>query len=182
MTSYERQPLELRRFSDAMREFRRPTLCVIDENGVEVDNTTDFESRTGNDVNEETGSGCKTLINGEISVCDHNANVTKVENGNFLTPHVEKDLDLCELKATTARLNLKTRRKSTIAWQQEHLDSSRHPVIPKFDPAKLRHKADDDTFTEERKNRINEALAWLRSELVSYIHCACSSIILTKNV
>lgn len=165
MTSYERPTFESRRFSDTMREFRRPTLCVIDENGIEINHTTEFDSLPRSDVIGENNNGCKVTVNGDVSVCDHNANLTKVENGNFLSPHVEKDLDLCELKATTARLKLSTRRKSTVAWQQEHLDASRHPVIPKFDPATLQHKA-DDAFTEERKCRINEALAWLRSELV----------------
>lgn len=165
MTSYKRTSGDKRfSFSDTMREFRRPTLCVIDENGVEITQTTDFESLTGSDITD-SGSGCKISVN-DFSVCDHNANVTKVENGHFLSPNVEKDLDLCELKAMTARLKLTTRRQSTIAWQQEHLDDTRAPVIPKFDPSKLQHKV-DDAFTEERKHRINEALAWLRSELVS---------------
>lgn len=149
---------------DKMREFRRPTLCVIDENGLEITQNEDIKKISGSDV-DIPGNDVK-LLTGYTSR-DCNANVTTLETSNLLSPNtcLEKDLDLIELKATTARLKLSTRRQSTVAWQQEYMNASCDPVKPKFDVDKLNQNT-DDTLTEERKSRINEALAWLRSELV----------------
>lgn len=148
---------------EKMREYRRPTLCVIDENGFEVAKDSEITGLSGSDVDNNGSEIIASLDN--FSSHDCNANVTKVESTNLLYPHKDKDLDLSELKATAARLKLTTRRQSTVAWQQKHLNASRDPVIPKFDVDTLNDNK-DDTFTDERKQRINEALAWLRTELV----------------
>lgn len=147
---------------EKMREYRRPTLCVIDENGFEVAKDDGITCLNGRDI-DKGGNEIKAPLNNFASR-DCNANVTKVENASFLCPTNEKDLDLSELKATAARLKLTTRRQSTVAWQQKHLNASHDPVIPNFDVDSL-HESKDDTFTDERKKRINEALAWLRNEL-----------------
>ncbi|XP_053401724.1 protein FAM167A-like [Mercenaria mercenaria] len=146
---------------EKMREYRRPTLCVIDENGFEIAKDDEIKGLSGSDVDNH-GNEIKVSLNDYSRDC--NGNVTNVENNRLLCPNIEKDLDLSELKATAARLKLSTRRQSTVAWQQRHLNATRDPVIPKFDLDTLNeHK--DDSFTEERKKRINEALAWLRTEL-----------------
>jgi len=174
MTSLERLKAEGRLERDAMREFRRPTLCVINENGNDV--TKDGELRPNGSVTS-LSSETELLTESDCGVSitvtpDVNANFTKphqsslyFSKSSYLTPSSGKEYDLCELKATANRLKLSTRRPSTVAWQQAHLDSSRDPVLSTFDPSKLQNSADDG-FTEERKNRINEALAWLKSELV----------------
>ncbi|XP_052232027.1 protein FAM167A-like isoform X2 [Dreissena polymorpha] len=178
MTSYERNSDDVR-YSEKMREFHRPTLCVIDENGIDVTKSVCEISEPGS-LDGFTGGD-----NGIPATCDHNANWTKSDEhdlnresgNNLLIPKCDDDFDLCELKATTARLKLSTRRQSTVAWQQAHLGSTRVPVVlPKFDSSKLiksykdtdtdNNNQDDDSFTEERKNRIDDALAWLRSELM----------------
>ncbi|XP_052818554.1 protein FAM167A-like isoform X2 [Mya arenaria] len=177
MTSHEWTGSE-HRFStperDRMREYRRPTLCVIDENGYDVTKTLHNDS-SGGSLSNLSDSNCGILAGSDCGVSitespDHNANFTKPEtksclwNNTCVKTSNDKDLDLSELKATTTRLKLTTRRPSTVAWKQEHFNSSCDPVLPKFDPSTLQ-TAVDDTFTEERKNRINEALAWLRNEL-----------------
>lgn len=151
---------------EKMREYRRPTLCVIDENGLEIgkdDEITDLTG-TGSDVDNRENR-IKLPLN-DLSSRDCNANLTTYDSNGFLYPNVERDLDLNELKATTARLKLSTRRQSTVAWQQKHLNASHDPVKPKFDIDTLNGNK-DDSFTDERKKRINEALAWIRTELVS---------------
>jgi hypothetical protein len=149
---------------EKMREYRRPTLCVIDENGLEIGKDDAITELSGSDVDNH-GNRIKLSLN-EISSRDCNANLTTVESNGFLYPSVEKDLDLNELKATTARLKLSTRRQSTVAWQQKHFNESNDPVKPNFDIDTLNGNK-DDSFTDERKKRINEALAWIRNELVS---------------
>lgn len=146
----------------AMRDFRRPTLCVIDENGCEISQADDLKCWNGEE-SDLHGREISCSLNGYYSR-DFNDNVTSADSSRFLSSSAEKNFDLNELKATTARLKLSTRRQSTVAWQQEHLHSTNNRVLPKFDVSKLcDHK--DDIFTEERKNRINEALAWLKTEL-----------------
>ena len=175
-----------------MKELRRPTLCVIDENGLEV---TEPEIEKFDDgirrisLSESTSPDTAdrlsfvqnflppvksntTIINSvengslnsctKFSVKDHNANVTSCE-----------DNDLSELKATTARLKLSTRRQSYVTWKDQYLDTKKS-VIPIIEDNHVNktlidNKVDvhDDGFTEDRKNRINESLEWLRNELVS---------------
>ena len=147
-------------YKEKMRDFRRPTLCVIDENSCEI--PIDFTSDVPRTLHY-TESEKDSLEN--LALRDHNDNVTDKSN-ELLVP----DRDLIELKAATARLNLSTRRKSTVAWQQEHLSSVKTIQKPDLSNRTLDSVSDkDDGFTEERKNRINEALAWLRSELVSVL-------------
>ncbi|KAL4234062.1 hypothetical protein ACF0H5_005716 [Mactra antiquata] len=146
-----------------MREYRRPTLCVIDENGIEITQDSDHEEKTGSNASV-LPNNVKFSLSDFVSR-DFNSNLTKVNNSDLLAPDEEKDLDLNELKATTARLKLSTRRQSTVAWQNQHLSESRNPVIPKLDTKGKSEQIEDDFFTEERKNRINESLAWLRNEL-----------------
>ena len=71
------------------------------------------------------------------------------------------DSDLSEVKATTARLNLKTRRASVIAWKAQYVDKPSLAFI-----SVESSNTEDDRLTPERKNRINQALDWIKNELV----------------
>lgn len=173
-----------------MKDFTRPTLCVIDENGIEV---TEAEISRINDENEnrrqslseashsdtadrlsfvqshkapvnKVGNG--PVINGSLvssnkySMRDHNANVTSSE-----------ETDLSQLKATATRLKLSTRRQSYTTWRDQYVEKT-NSVKPKLGENVINENVSDneihetdDGFTEDRKNRINEALEWLRNEL-----------------
>lgn len=160
MTSHDPVPNGITRAHvervDKMREYRRPTLCVIDENGAEV----------ASGICADDSDDIKISFD-NLAIRDLNSNLTKFNGSDVLTipePEKDSDLDFSKLKATTTRLNLTTRRPSTVAWQQQYLNKSTIHIKPNFDIDKNADK-DDDCFTEERKNRINEALAWLRQEL-----------------
>lgn len=77
------------------------------------------------------------------------------------------DSDLSKLKTAARRLNLGTRRPSYVEWQEKYLNRSRRRSKPELlaEP----DKNGNDILTTERKNRIDEALTWLREELVSII-------------
>lgn len=142
--------------TDMMSEFIRPTLCVIDENGVEI--SEDSEFFCGSKVN---------ISRDAFTIRDYNDNITEVKKTNHFKKVIStnKDLDLNELKAMATRLKLSTRRQSTVAWQKEHLDVSKDQLIPKSNPDKF-HYYNDDTLTKEKKQGITKALSWLRSELM----------------
>ncbi|GFN76741.1 protein fam167a-like [Plakobranchus ocellatus] len=81
------------------------------------------------------------------------------------TLHQFSASDLSRLKETAEKLRLTTRRDSTMAWRQKYMDS----------PGKLRKISlstvaavsamDDGKLTQDRKQRIDAALEWLREEL-----------------
>ncbi|KAK6183141.1 hypothetical protein SNE40_010674 [Patella caerulea] len=73
----------------------------------------------------------------------------------------ESDLQL--LKQVTTRLNLSTRRQSYTAWKSENIDRS--PRSMRADKPKLSMDGHDNKLTDERKQRIDDALEWLRKEL-----------------
>lgn len=77
---------------------------------------------------------------------------------NFL--EVPENSDLSALKATAIRLNLRTRRSSFLEWQAWMDRSRAPPVLPPYGDS-------TDKLTSERKERINDALEWLKTELVS---------------
>ena len=74
----------------------------------------------------------------------------------------KKTSDLVKLKAMTARLNLTTRRQSYITWKEEYLDK---PLLAKYMP-QMRNNENTE-WSDERKEEINNAIKWLRRELVS---------------
>ena len=82
--------------------------------------------------------------------------------------HVSEDIDddevrtdMAQLKATTARLKLATRRPSYVAWQAQVQQRPKNPP-PQENIA-------NDILTEERKNWITNALQWITEELVSWL-------------
>lgn len=79
--------------------------------------------------------------------------------------HVSNELcsDMAQLKATTARLKLATRRPSYVAWQARVKERPEHPP---------RREADlkDDILTDEKKEWITNALEWITDELKDMRH------------
>ena len=184
-----------------MKELRRPTLCVIDENGLEVtepeiDDYDDGIRRIN--LSEPTSPDTADMlsivqnylqpVNSNTTIIDH---INSVENGSLnnsctkfslkdhnanVTPNVTscEDSDLSELKATTARLKLSTRRQSYVTWKDQYVDT-KNSVMPTIEDNNNVNRTlpdgksdvSDDGFTEDRKNKINESLEWLRNELVS---------------
>lgn len=170
-----------------MKDFTRPTLCVIDENGIEVpesDFNDENESRRKSlsDISQPDNADRLSFLQNQINpvinvengpvvdgspvsctkipVRDHNANVTSSE-----------DTDLSQLKATATRLKLSTRRPSYVTWKSKYVDKA-YSLKPNLGENVIdehitdnENDEDDDGFTEDRKNRINEALEWLRNEL-----------------
>ena len=176
------------------KDLTRPTLCVIDENGIQI---TEDEIEILGDENHNRKTSLTDVFHPDLSdrlsfvqnhiasidnsrtrsptlrrkipVRDHNSNVTSCEDTDL------GETDLSELKATATRLNLRTRRQSYVTWKDQYIDhkSSVKPSLGKLNTDQTvtengTNKPDDE-FTEERKNRINEALGWLRNELVSYV-------------
>ena len=69
--------------------------------------------------------------------------------------------DLTRLKDTAIKLNLKTRRQSYLTWRAKYVDKPREP------PEVAAASGSDEKLTHERKARMDNALAWIREELVS---------------
>ena len=170
-----------------MKDFTRPILCVIDENGVEV---TESEISGFSDEHEKRKTSLTNVLHPDLSdrlsfVQTHVSPVNSFENGSPLLCRKapvrdynanvtsSEETDLSELKATAARLKLSTRRQSYITWRDQYVEkkNSVKPNLEKIVTDKTVTEngtdKDGDKFTEDRKNRINEALEWLRNELVS---------------
>lgn len=78
--------------------------------------------------------------------------------------------DFWRLKETTEKLHLSTRRPSTMLWKQQYMDG---PGLPTVEYNQNGGDITDENLTTDRKQRIDEALEWLRNELV------CTIIFLT---
>lgn len=160
-----------------MKEYRRPSLPVIDERGnvdefvipsIEVTSCDDLTS-TGQNKNERFSalsgllsslhSDGETLQPGSDLIKDHNNPVT------FRSDSIKfgSDSDLSKLKTTARKLNLGTRRASFVEWQEKYLDKPKRRSKP--DLVNDSNKKENDILTTERKDKINEALDWLRKEL-----------------
>lgn len=160
-----------------MKEYRRPSLSVIDERGngddfvipsIEVTSCDDLTS-TGQNKNERYSalngllsslhSDGETLQPGSDLIKDHTDSVT------FGSDSIKfgSDSDLSKLKTTARKLNLGTRRASFVEWQEKYLDKPSRRSKP--DLINDSNKKGNDTLTTERKDKINEALDWLRKEL-----------------
>lgn len=81
--------------------------------------------------------------------------------------------DFNQLKETAERLHLSTRRPSVLQWRQQYVDT---PSISRFAFKNgINGDSIDERLTSERKQKIDEALEWIRNELVRLI-------ILTLNI
>ncbi|XP_076456545.1 protein FAM167B-like isoform X2 [Babylonia areolata] len=76
---------------------------------------------------------------------------------------VPENSDLSTVKATALRLHLRTRTSSFLEWQAKWLDRPCPP--PELLPVPAEVDGCVGRLTNERRDRINEALAWLRTEL-----------------
>ncbi|KAL5014294.1 hypothetical protein ScPMuIL_008564 [Solemya velum] len=138
-----------------MKEFRRPTLAVIRENGDTIVPTAlplvDDCDKINNNKSDNPIS-----IDNIISV-----NNNSIPDDQSPEEDTECDSDMAQLMETATRLRLKTRRPSIMAWRAKYIEKPKlltHEDLERGDPI-------DDRFTEERKDRINQAIEWLRNEL-----------------
>ncbi|XP_062587550.1 protein FAM167A-like [Saccostrea cucullata] len=133
--------------SPAMKEYRRPSLSVIDEtNNNEEENYIVLPSIT------------VTNCEDSLQASDDNDDVSSVTSSRS-----GSETDLAHLKVTANRLRLATRRSSIVEWKERYLERPRRRSKPDL-------KVDldqngNDVLTEDRKHRINEALIWIKEEL-----------------
>ena len=160
-----------------MKEYRRPSLSVIDEreNGddfvipaIQVTSCDDLDQNKNerfsalNGLLSSLNPDADTLQPGSDLIRDRSDSLTYKND----TGKTGSDSDLSRLKNTAQRLNLGTRRPSYVEWQEKYLHRRRRSK-PEFPPDS--DKNGNDTLTTERKDKINEALEWLRRELVSLL-------------
>lgn len=134
--------------SSPMKEYRRPSLSVIDES---------------NNNDEE-----KDLILPSITVtcCDDSNQASDNDDVSSVTSSRSgSETDLAHLKVTANRLRLATRRSSIVEWKEQYLDRPRRRSRPDL-KVDFDHNG-NDVLTEDRKHKINEALVWIKDELVS---------------
>lgn len=132
--------------SSPMKEYRRPSLSVIDES---------------NNNDEE-----KDLILPSITVtcCDDSNQASDNDDVSSVTSSRSgSETDLAHLKVTANRLRLATRRSSIVEWKEQYLDRPRRRSRPDL-KVDFDHNG-NDVLTEDRKNKINEALVWIKDEL-----------------
>ena len=84
--------------------------------------------------------------------------------------------DFAKLKAMTERLNLSTQRPSYVEWKAQYMEKpdivkslSRGSLIPKSEQTD-RERRSHLPYTLQRKNDLDQAIAWLKNELVSSRH------------
>lgn len=157
-----------------MKEYRRPSLSVIDERGngddfvipsIEVTSCDDLDHNKNERFSGLNGllssfhSDGETLKPGSDLIKDRSDSLTigcdSIKYGS--------DSDLSRLKTTAQRLNLGTRRPSYVEWKEKYLDKSKRRSKPEFNT--VHDQNGNDVLTTERKDKINQALDWLRKEL-----------------
>lgn len=151
------------------------TFCPIT---IQIDGCSDDEE---NDIDQNYNRRATDHVTNINHTADHNANTTRTSplSKSYVSPilppasshrsspnflEVPENSDLTMLKATAVRLNLRTRTSSFLEWQAKWLDKSRAP--PEFPVPVGVEEESSEKLTEERKERINQALGWLKTELV----------------
>ncbi|KAK3088027.1 hypothetical protein FSP39_013666 [Pinctada imbricata] len=133
----------------AMKEFRRrSSLGVIDES-----NNNDAETL---EISEEVTPRIT------VTPCD-DAIDSASEISSACSSRSGSETDLHHLKVTATRLRLTTRRPSYVEWREKYVERPRRRSKPEI---KVEFDENgNDTLTEDRKHRINEALEWIKDEL-----------------
>ncbi|KAK3611263.1 hypothetical protein CHS0354_004907 [Potamilus streckersoni] len=140
-----------------MKDFRRPTLSVIHEGGSEPNSPAPFSCNNDTDFQNSRFIFKNVDKDGK----DINDNVNVINTSDLSN-------DLARLKATASKLNLRTRRSSYMLWKDRYIESNSRVEKPTFSesPDAATHNS-KETWTEERINKINNALEWLRNELLA---------------
>ncbi|CAC5366813.1 unnamed protein product [Mytilus coruscus] len=163
-----------RKESSNMKEYRRPSLSVIDEKGSDDDFVIPAIKVSSCDDLDQNRNERFSSLNGLLSTF-HSEGDTLKPGSDLIKKHSDSfqlgcdsgksgsESDLSRLKNTAHRLNLGTRRPSYIEWQEKYMNRSRRRLKPELvtDP----DLSGKDTLTVERKEKINQALDWLREEL-----------------
>ncbi|PVD31774.1 hypothetical protein C0Q70_07192 [Pomacea canaliculata] len=137
-----------------------PIAIHIDECGDDYDDKDDEEEDTN--LHQRTLKRTRPILAEPKPLTSHFCNgspnfspsSTRRSTSRFLEPPECSDLAL--LKATALRLKLKTRRSSFLEWQARSFLAP-PTLVPAGDVT--------EKLTSERKERINGALEWLKSEL-----------------
>ncbi|XP_033727080.1 protein FAM167B-like [Pecten maximus] len=142
-----------------MRDYHRPSLDSISENNDD-----------NNNENSKNCSSSSLLVNPLITItgCDvenDNGNGSASNSTSPVNNLTGSDSDLSRLKSTATRLRLGTRRASYVEWREKYLDRPRRRSKPDLKLDFDENGNDNDKLTDERKERINDALEWLRTEL-----------------
>ncbi|KAL3888201.1 hypothetical protein ACJMK2_000578 [Sinanodonta woodiana] len=140
-----------------MKDFRPPTLAVILEGGSEPNSPAPFTCN--NDTNFQNSRFIFKDVDKDGKDINDNVNLkTSSDHSN----------DLARLKATASKLNLRTRRSSYMLWKDRYLEPNSRVVKPSFaETSDVVSKNTKETWTEERIDKINNALEWLRNELLA---------------
>ncbi|KAK3611267.1 hypothetical protein CHS0354_004916 [Potamilus streckersoni] len=133
-----------------IKDFRRQTLSVIHENGSEPTSPALLTCNSGSTQ--------------ESTIFDFNNTDTDEKDDLKITGSPSNDLS--RLKATASKLNLRTRRSSYMLWRDRYIGSNSQVVKPTFcDTSDGPLNNTKDSWTQERTEKINNALEWLRKEL-----------------
>jgi hypothetical protein len=132
-----------------MKEYRRPSLSVIDE------------------TNNNEGEKSLVLPSITVTKCEdvHPQSDDNDDVSSVASSRSGSETDLAHLKVTATRLRLATRRSSIVEWKERYLEKPRRRSKPDLKVDFDQNK--NDILTEDRKDRINEALVWIKEELVS---------------
>lgn len=134
-----------------MKEYRRPSLSVIDE------------------TNNNDGEKSILLPSITVTNCEDVQPLSDDEVSSVTSSRSGSETDLAHLKVTATRLRLATRRSSIVEWKEQYLERPRRRSKPDLKVDFDQNK--NDILTEDRKDRINEALVWIKDELVSiHVH------------
>jgi hypothetical protein len=127
-----------------LKEIRRPTLAVIEENSLPENLNTI--------ISDSDKTGTRKLLDENDNVCSH--------------------LNL--LKEKTAKLNLSTRRPSYVTWKNECIEDSGRGIKAKLPNIRGDDCFNGNELTlDKRIDNIDGALVWIKQELVS-IRGKCS--------
>jgi hypothetical protein len=131
-----------------MKASRRPVLSAIDEHI--------------NDGHEDDDDNTPDLSNTHAGVSAH----TELRCMLTLPPEVYSASGLDDVKAATTRLHLIAKRPSIVAWKNKYMGTSCPVLAADTGKDGGGDGGTGERLTQPRKQRINEALAWLRNELV----------------
>lgn len=98
--------------------------------------------------------------NGSLSEGELSEGSNSVIDSSEDTPYFVSDFK--RLKETTEKLQLSPRRPSIMLWRQKYLEGAETRVMS----SNLNGDVSEERLTTDRKQRINEALDWLKTELL----------------
>lgn len=143
-----------------MKDFRRASLSSINENNHLLENESEMCPEIVITPCEEAPPLNEILSNNTLEI--ETSQNDDSSNGNSLSRN-SSNSDLTKLKLTATRLQLGTRRSSYDEWKEKYIYKTRRRSKP--DLSVNMDENGNDVLTQDRKERINSALQWLKTEL-----------------